>query len=160
MRERFVQIMCLALLVTGSMSAASAQSQLPEPSPPSGTFRMVRRPVPVNTAYAIHVINAAKSSYRRSHGRFGSWQELYVSGALWDIQRATEEWRRVSFATGPEAIPGYRLSLLVSADGTAYSISLRDTASNGCGSSLFSDQNGLIYDGVPLGCPKIINWPQ
>jgi hypothetical protein len=58
------------------------------------------------------------------------------------------------------SLPGYHLSLLVSADGTAYSISLRATDSNGCGVSLFSDQSGLIYQGTPLDRPKIVDWPQ
>ena len=157
MRQHFVQALALALLVTGNMSAARAQNQMPEPTP---SFRMVRRPLPVNTTYAIRVINAAESAYRHSRRRFGTWQELYDSGALRDVQRTVEDWRRVSFATGPEAILGYRLNLLVSADGSAYSISLRDTGSKGCGLSLFSDQSGLIYQGTPLGCSKTVDWLQ
>lgn len=160
MRQWFVRTMCLALLVAASTGAARAQNQLPEPTPSNGTFLMVRRPLPVDTTYAIRVINAAESTYRHSRRKFGSWQELYDSGALRDVQRTVEDWRRVSFATGPEAIPGYRVSLLVSADGSAYSISLRDTGSNGCGLSLFSDQSGLIYQGTPLGCSRTVDWIQ
>ena len=160
MRHRCVQTMCLALLVAASLTTARAQNQLPEPIPSNGTFLMVRRPLPVNTTYAIRVINAAESWYRHNHGRFGSWQELYGSGALRDVQSMVEEWRRVSFATGPEVIPGYRLGLIVSADGAAYSISLQDIDNNGCGSSMFSDQSGLIYQGAPLDCPKMMNWHQ
>lgn len=162
MRQCFVQLMglCLALLVAGSMSAVSAQNQQsPNQNPPNGIFVTVRRPA-VNPAYVTRVINAAELAYRHTHKRFGSWQELYDSAALWDVQSAADEWRKVSFATGPEPIPGYRLSLLVSADGSAYSMSLQDTDSNGCGSSLFSDQNGLIYQGAPLDCPKIVDWHQ
>jgi len=160
MRHRFVQTLCLALLVAVSMSATRAQNQLPEPTPSDGTFLMVRRPLPVDATYAIRVINAAESAYRHNHARFGSWQELYGSGALWDVQSTVEEWRRVPFATGPEVIPGYRLNLIVSADGTAYSISLREIGGNGCALSLFGDQSGLIYRGTPLGCSKAADFPQ
>jgi hypothetical protein len=162
MRQCFVQLMglCLVLLVAGSMSTVSAQNQQsPNQSASSGIFVSLRRPA-VNPAYVMRVINVAESTYRRNHSRFGSWRELCVSGVLWDVQRAEDEWRKVAFATGPEAIPGYRLNLLVSADGSAYSISLQDTDSNGCGLSLFSDQNGLIYQGAPLDCPKMVDWHQ
>lgn len=157
MRRWFIRAIPLALLVAASTSAARAQNPVPGPSPSNGTVLMVRRPLPVDTTYAIRVINAAESSYLQRRKRFGSWQELYDSGALRDVQKAVEDWRRVSFATGPEAIPGYRMSLLVSADGSAYSISLRDTDSNGCGLSLFSDQSGLIYQGTPIGCSTTVD---
>jgi hypothetical protein len=159
MRQCFVQLMglCLALLVAGSLSAVSAQNQQsPNQSLSNLTFITVRPAV--NPAYVMRVINAAEPAYRHTHKRFGTWQELYDSSALWDVQSAADQWRKVSFATGPEPIPGYRLRLLVSADGSAYSISLQDTDSNGCGLSLFSDQNGLIYEGVPLDCPKMVDW--
>jgi hypothetical protein len=155
MRQRFVQTMCLALLVAGSVSAASAQNPIPPPL-------VIRRPV--NTTYAIRVINAAESAYREIHKRFGSWQELSDSGVLWDVQKTVEDWRRILlFTTGPDGdgrIAGYRLSLLVSADGSAYSVFLRDAETKGCGLSLFSDQSGLIYQGTPLDCPKAVDWPQ
>lgn len=159
MRPLLVRTMCLALLAVGSMGTARAQNQQHESPPSNGTFISVRR-APINTAHAIGVIIAAESSYRQSHKRFGSWQEVYDSGLLWDVQRTEEDWRKVSFAPGPAAIPGYRLSLLVSADGAAYSISLQDIGSNGCGSSLFSGQNGLIYQGTPIGCLKAVSTPQ
>jgi len=158
MPQRLFKTICLALLVAASLSGASAQDQLPDGVHPPFT---VRRPRPVDASYAIRVINAAESAYRQSHRQYGSWQDLYVSGVLWDVQAAAEPWHIVLFATGPEAIPGYHLTLLVSADGSAYSVALRDTDSNGCGLSLFSDQNGLIYQGSPLGCSKTAatSWP-
>ena len=154
--RRFIQPigLCLALLVAGSMIVASAQNQQSAKQNPS--FVTVRRP-DVNTTYAMLVIRAAEYAFRHSHGRFGSWQELYDSGTLWDSQKTVEEWRKVAFANGPEAIPGYRLSLMVSADGAGYSISLRNMDSDGCGLSLFSDQSGPVYQGVPLDCPKAVD---
>jgi hypothetical protein len=162
MRQRLLQIMGLSVvfMVAGSMRSVSAQSQLsPNQNPSTGIFVSVRRPV-VNTAYVMRVINAAESAYRYNHSRFGSWRELYNSSELWRVQKAEDECRKVAFASGPEAVPGYRLSLIVSADGSAYSVSLQDIDSNGCGSSLFSDQNGLIYQGAPLDCPETVEWPQ
>jgi hypothetical protein len=124
MRPWFVQFagLCPAFIVVGSFNLAHAQNPQPVPlnatSPPM--FVTVRRPV-VNTAYVMRVINVAEYAYCQSHKRFGSWQELYETGALTEAQRTADEWRRVAFATGPEAVPGYRLTLIVSADGSAYS---------------------------------------
>jgi hypothetical protein len=159
MRPWFVHFagLCLAVIVAGSFNLAHAQdSQLPKSQPNSPIFLSVRRPV-VNTAYVMHVINAAEHTYRHSHNRFGSWQELYESGALTEAQGTAEEWRRVAFATGPEAVPGHRLTLIVSTDGSAYSTSLREIGNAGCGLSLFSDQTGQIYEGTALDCPKWSN---
>lgn len=156
MRLCFVQSMglCLALLVAGSMMVANAQNQQSAQQNPS--FVSVRGPE-VNTTYVMRVIRAAEYAFHHSHGRFGSWQELYDSGTLWDSQKTVEEWRKVAFVNGPEAIPGYRLSLIVSADGAGYSISLRNMGNDGCGLSLFSGQSGPVYEGVPLDCPKAVN---
>jgi hypothetical protein len=156
MRQRLLQIMGLSMVFTvaGSMRSVSAQNQqAPNHNPSTGIFVSVRRPV-VNTTYVMNVINAAESAYRHTHSRFGSWRELYDSGVLWDVQRPEAEWRKVAFATGPETIPGYRLNLVLSAEGSAYSISLQDTDSKGCGSALFSDQSGVVYQGAPLDCPQ------
>ena len=159
MRQWLIRAICLAWLVAGSLTVTAAQNQMPEPAPSDGPSRFVRRPLPANTTYAIRVVNAAESAYRQIHGKFGSWQQLYDSGALVEVQKAVEQWHRIAFATGPEAIPGYHLSLLVSADGSAYSVSVRDTDSGECGVSLFSDQNGLIYRGAPLDCSETVEWP-
>jgi hypothetical protein len=105
MRPWFVQFagLCLALVVVGSFNLAHAQNpQLPKYHPNSPIFVSVRRPV-VNTAYVMHVINAAEHTYRHSHKRFGSWQELYESNALTEAQGTAEEGRRVAFATGPRS---------------------------------------------------------
>ena len=95
------------MIVAGSFSLARAQDPkvvpLNQPSVP--IFVSVRRPA-VNTAYVMRVINAAEYAYRQNHNRFGSRQELYQTGALVEAQRTTDEWRRVAFATGPEAVPG------------------------------------------------------
>ena len=50
----------------------------------------------------------------------------------------------------------YRLTLIVSTDGSAYSTSLREIRNTGCGSSFFSDQTGQIYEGTALDCPKTV----
>ncbi len=113
-----------------------------------------------------------------AHGRYASWDELYNSGFLKAVQdelhsQATEA--RVSFggagvffvqrfapslqwamvkdlqvSAGPEVMPGYRLDLLVSADGKSYSVALHDTRDGNGLLSIFSDQNGIIFLGSPL----------
>jgi hypothetical protein len=53
-------------------------------------------------------------------------------------------------SAGPEVMPGYRLDLLVSADGKSYSVALHDTRDGDGLFSVFSDQNGIIFLGSPL----------
>jgi hypothetical protein len=109
----------------------------------------------VRAVNLMRIINAAEYSYRRDHSRFGAWEELYNSGAVEDAQKHSTQWGDVSISAGPEVISSHRLGLLVSPDGTSYSVSLHDTQSAPCGFSLFSDESGLIYQGAALDCPRI-----
>jgi len=64
-------------------------------------------------------------------------------------------------AIGSEAIPldeqtatlrDYRLSLVRSQDAKHYNASL--LPSHGCQTAWFTDERGVIYKGLPLGCPE------
>jgi hypothetical protein len=118
---------------------------------------------------AVRVINAAEYNYRTSNGRFGSWVAVYEfdwrdlnsfsSGLQPQRPVLTGKEELLTPGPGPEVIPGYRLTLLVAEDGTAYSISLHEMKANRCGLSIFSDQSGLIYQGTVVGCPQIVDEP-
>jgi hypothetical protein len=117
---------------------------------------------------AIRAINAAEYDYRADHGCCRSWVAVYAFdwrtlGSL-DSGLTTRRGQRQTWiestVPGDEVIPGYRLTLLVADDGMAYSISLHDMKSNGCGLSIFSDQSGLIYRGTVVGCPQIVDGPR
>lgn len=110
----------------------------------------------------VRMINTAELMYNRgtktetgaieAHERYASWDELYNSGVLKTVQSrpffATVKDFQVS--ASPEVLPGYRLDLLVSADGKSYSLALHDTKNGEGLFSVFSDQNGIIFLGSPL----------
>jgi hypothetical protein len=111
------------------------------------------------TVEVVRVINAAEYDYRTDHGRFGSWHEVYAAGDVTNLLQTWPKIRDLSIAPGTEVIPGYRLTLLVADEGMAYSISLHDMRTHGCGLSVFSDQSGLIYQGTIIDCPQIVDDP-
>ena len=47
-------------------------------------------------------------------------------------------------------LKGYKLSIVASADGKHYQLSLRPAS--GCGVAYFTSESGLIYEGKGLGC--------
>jgi hypothetical protein len=108
----------------------------------------------------VRLINTAELWYNRgtrtengaidAHGRYGSWVELNDSGALKAVQGQMTMVKDLQVSAGPKVMEGYRLDLLVSADGKSYSVALHDTRDGDGLFSLFSDQNGIIFLGSPL----------
>ncbi|HXW56299.1 MAG TPA: hypothetical protein VEJ67_11155 [Candidatus Cybelea sp.] len=112
-----------------------------------------------NAVEAVRIINTAEYDYRTDHGRFGSWNDVYASGVVTNLLRTWPKVKDLSISSSDEIIPGYRLTLLVGGDGNAYSVSLHEMKSHGCGFSVFSDQAGLIYQGTVIDCPQITDDP-
>jgi hypothetical protein len=108
---------------------------------------------------AVRIVNTAEYDYRADHGRFGSWTDVYASGIVTNLLRTWPKVKDLSISSSDEVIPGYRLTLLVADGGKAYSVSLHEMKSHGCGFSLFSDQAGLIYQGSVIDCPQITDDP-
>jgi hypothetical protein len=108
----------------------------------------------------VRLINTAELWYNRgtrtengaidAHGRYASWDELNDSGALKTVQGQMTMVKDLQVSAGPKVMEGYRLDLLVSADGKSYSVALHDTRDGDGLFSLFSDQNGIIFLGSPL----------
>jgi hypothetical protein len=69
-------------------------------------------------------------------------QRFPQSGLQWAMVKDLQ------VSAGPEVMQGYRLDLLVSADGKSYSVGLHDRRDGLF--SVFSDQNGIIFLGSPL----------
>jgi hypothetical protein len=137
----------LVLLVVGFFLAARAQD-----------FRPAIVPAYIDHARVIdvlRVINTAEYDYRRDHGSFAGWPELYASGAVKKVQEEVNQWTALPITAGAEVIPGYFLNLLVSRDERSYLVSLRESGTNDCGFSVFSDESGLIYQGTVIDCPRI-----
>ena len=141
--------LCFMVALAILLIAARAEKRQPQ------NQREIDREKAIN---AVRAINTAEYEYRTDHGRFGSWFEVSTFGRP---TPGTPEMTlsQLRIMPGAEITPGYRLTLLVSEDGTAYSVSLHDMKTHGCGLSFFSDQSGLIYQGTIIDCPQIIDNP-
>jgi hypothetical protein len=62
-----------------------------------------------------------------------------------------KSWPLVSLDSSSIAIKDYRLSVTVAADGQHFQVSMHPT--KGCGVSFFTNELGVIYQGLALGCP-------
>ena len=149
MRRSFIRPVGLCLTAVLAILVAVVRAQEPQPPSQAGIDR--ERAIEV-----VRAINAVESDYRTAHGRFASWYEVRSFGRLApgpQIALSPQPWWR------EDAIPGYRLTLLVADEGKAYSVSLHDMKANGCGLSVFSDQSGLIYQGTIVDCPQFNEIP-
>ena len=107
----------------------------------------------------VRIINTAEYEYRRDHGSFAVWPDLYTSGTVERVQKQVDQWTALPISTGSQVIPGYFMNLLVSRDAGSYSVSLHEAGSNDCGFSVFSDTSGLIYEGTVIDCVNIGDAP-
>jgi hypothetical protein len=145
-RSRCYVGVALLFLLVGISAKLLAQEQ----KPPSHEER-------AKAVNLVRLINTAENWYDRgagwgieAHGRYASWDELNDSGVLKTVQGLMPMAKNLQVSAGPEAMVGYRLDLLVSADGKSYSLALHDTRDGDGLFSLFSDQNGIIFLGFPL----------
>jgi hypothetical protein len=95
---------------------------------------------------SVRFLNTLEYSYKQKSGKFGSLEEL----------KSSEEWKTTaarspmfSTMTGGDLAAGYDISVIADPAGTKYRISAKATDSQ-CGSSFFSDEKGLIFQGSPL----------
>lgn len=154
MRPSFIQPMALCLLVIAVIMLVAARAQKAQPQSPNRPLTPREKAIEV-----VRVINTAEYDYRNDHNRFGTWDEVYASGVVTNLEQTWPRMKDLSIASGPEVIPGFRLTLLVAEEGAAYSLSLHEMQSHGCGLSVFSDQSGLIYQGTVIDCPQIVDDP-
>ena len=152
MRRSFAQPMGLCVLVVAVILLVAARAQ--KTQPPNRPLTPREKAIE-----AVRVINTAEYDYRTDHNRFGTWDEVYASGVVTNLAQTWPKMRELSISSGTEVIPGFRLTLLVAEEGAAYSLSLHEMQSHGCGLSVFSDQSGLIYQGTVIDCPQIIDDP-
>jgi hypothetical protein len=145
-RSRCYVGVALLLLVVGVSAKLLAQEQ----KSPSHEER-------AKAVNLVRLINTAENWYDRggsrgieARGRYASWDELNDSGVLKTVQGQLSMAKNLQVSAGPEVMQGYRLDLLVSADGKSYSLALHDTRDGDGLFSLFSDQNGIIFLGAPL----------
>ena len=105
----------------------------------------------------VKAINAAETDFKKNHGTYATWSTLVStgyftpSGTKW----APEEFPTVAHAMygpGPEIVPGWKLRLSLSKDGTAYDVMLEDLHDPKCSYAVFSDDRGRVRQGRVVEC--------
>ncbi|HLW81784.1 MAG TPA: hypothetical protein VKS20_07070 [Candidatus Acidoferrales bacterium] len=143
-------LICAALLM-------AQQQRTPVPPPPQ---RGLQRMQAVETSRdsrmigvsVVRLINTAEIDYKNAHdNKYASWDELLRSGVVGDEQAHWGLLRGMRLSPGQEVVPGWTLSLVVSADGQSYELSLRNLI-DPCAFSFFSDRRGVIYQGGVIDC--------
>jgi hypothetical protein len=144
----YVGVALLLLLVGISAKLLAQEQKSPSHEERAKAVNLVRL---INTAENWYDVGAnTKAGVIEARGRYASWDELNNSGVLKTVQSQLAMARNLELSASPEVIQGYRLDLLVSADGKSYSLALHDTRDGDGLFSLFSDQNGIIFLGAPL----------
>jgi hypothetical protein len=107
----------------------------------------------------VRAINTAEANYKKTHGSYATWNTLYTNG---DFTDSGTKWSSESFPTvahamygsGPEIVPGWKLRLNLSKDGSSYDLSLEDVTDAKCGYAVTSDERGMIRQGRSVACPS------
>jgi hypothetical protein len=146
-KERAAGILAAAILTC--VTLAIAQVRRPPLDRP-GAFETVRDSRLIG-AHVVRLINTAELDYSDAHGSFAEWNALYRSGAVVAAEKRSSE--GTGLGPGPEVVPGWFLSIVVSPDGKSYQLSLRNIDDKQCRFSFFSDASGLIYQGNVIDCP-------
>jgi hypothetical protein len=145
MKKRMPNRLALTLsLAAGSiLTLASAQGAAQAEQEP---------PKKVRAVWALRAINTAEMTYQRANGRYGTFRELAASGRFTALKGPwAEPFAKAEATTAEEgAVPGYKLRIVVAANGASYSVRLVDAES--CGASFFSDEAGVIFQGQAMGC--------
>jgi hypothetical protein len=107
----------------------------------------------------VRAINAAEANYKKTHGSYATWNTLYANG---DFTDSGTKWSSESLPTvahamygsGPEIVPGWKLRLNLSKDGSTYDLSLEDVTDTKCGYAFTSDERGMVRQGRSVTCPS------
>lgn len=105
----------------------------------------------------VRAINSAESNYKKNHGVYATWETLLGAGDFTDTgtKWATESAPAVAHATygrGPEIVPGWKLRLNLSKEGSTYDLLLEDVMDPKCGYAVFSDERSVVRQGTSVAC--------
>lgn len=101
----------------------------------------------------ILLLNDAEEIAHTKQGHFVSFAELVKSGTLEEAAQGpyARIYGKLDVKHEAEPLPGFELALVVSADGSAYKLSLAQKTK--CGKVFFSDHQKRIFLGQALECP-------
>jgi|SRR5579871_1453426 len=144
----------LILFAAVILTIAFATHSIAKPQTQSGSQSLPSHDEQFTAIAIVRTINTAEAGYRFSkandgtpRNHYATWSELYASGILNEMKRSTPEVSSLITAAG---LQGYKLALIVSADGQSYQLALHDAKPENALFSVFSDQTGVIYTGSPL----------
>lgn len=96
----------------------------------------------------VRTIASVEATIKIKRSSYGSIQDAIAFGQSYgDFKDVAISAADSSSAT----VKDYRISLVASADGQHFQISMRPIS--GCGVSFFTNEAGVIYQGSALGCP-------
>jgi hypothetical protein len=98
------------------------------------------------------LINTAEAQYKFAKGSYADYATLLSSGQLKETGGREFTLLPRNLQSESDPLPGYRLRLLMSSDGRSYQLSIRDKTAD-CGTGLFSDETGVIFEGRARDCP-------
>jgi hypothetical protein len=142
------------ILLGGILLALSSTRAQKAPSPGVADRERERRSLAVNI---VRAINTAEANFKQKQGVYATWDTLISNG---DFTDTGTKWAPESLPTvkhamygrGPEIVPGWRLRLVLSKDGTAYDLLLEDVNDPKCGYAVVSDERGRIRESKVIGC--------
>jgi hypothetical protein len=143
----------VAILFAGSLLSASG-GNAQKNSPTLQDRQREQRSLAVNI---VRAINAAEAHYKSTHGSYATWATLFSNGDFTDAgtKFSSESLPTVAHAmygSGPEIVPGWKLRLNLSKEGSSYDLLLEDATDSKCGYVVISDERGMIKEGKSIGC--------
>ena|SRR5215469_1550803 len=142
-------------LCAGTLLSSNAAAQK-KPSPTVQDRQREQHSLAFNLVAAI---NAAEANSKKKSGAYVPWDTLYNSG---EFTSSGTKWapesmptvRNAMFSPGPEIVPGWKLRLIISKDGNAYSLLLEDANDPKCRYAIVSDETGVIRQSRSIDCPS------
>jgi len=146
-KQRAAGILAAAILTCVTLAVAQVRRPVDRP----GAVETVRDSRLIG-ARVVRLINAAELDYSLVHGSFAEWNELYRSDAIVAAEKRSSA---LELGPGPEVVPGWYLTIVVSHDGKSYQLSLRNLDDKQCRFSFFSDPSGRVYQANVIDCPGV-----
>jgi len=143
----------LVVMLVMSFVEGPKQSLAQDATPPAHPNH-AEKSVAINLARAI---NTGEMSYKRAHGIYASWEVLSASDEFTDkaMKRAAQNEPQLAnqtLSSTADLIPGWRVRLTLSADGSGYDVLLESTLDKQCRYAVLTDERGLIRESGATDC--------
>ncbi len=144
------------LLCTATMAGVLSTVAWAQQCAHSGEETARERERRVLALSVARLINTVEVNHKKQFGEFLPLADLPRSPIIEEINKEGSlygAYKKMSFAPDSDSIPGFELRLTLSGEG--YAFSLRDK-SDPCRFSYFSDERGVIYEGIVIGSPPAL----